>query len=64
MKIVHLTYRLHTAGDAWPPPAGALDSRQRPEAEVGSELSLMRGSREALLAFFEFPAEHWDRLRT
>jgi hypothetical protein len=39
MKVVLLTHRLHSAGDAWPPPAGALDSRQRPEAEGAPGLS-------------------------
>jgi len=41
-------------------PSGAIDPASDPSSQMGP----MIDRADALLAFFDFPAEHWDHLRT
>jgi len=58
---------LHDVWQAGDP--GRHDGRHRSFAEkygtkYGNAVACLTTDREALLAFFDFPAEHWDHLRT
>src|SRR5438045_6756594 len=53
----------------WAPGRAAADTAidvfaEKYGAKYGKAVECLTKDREALLAFFDFPAEHWDHLRT